>query len=163
MPTLNTTAQLLSHWCAQQQQTLFSTPCQILAYPLRVEASHREFYRLQDALSDRSWIAMSSPPTLENNEQFVALAKLFHGLGTPKLLAADQVNGFSSWRIWAQSIYPMLICGLAPTRPRSRTFSILHSMRLSLCSSLLTLRYPPTQKLGSSWNLTSAPSGLRGA
>ena len=37
---------------------------------------------------------MSSPPTLENNEQFVALAKLFHGLGTPKLLAADQVNGF---------------------------------------------------------------------
>ena len=64
------------------------------AYPLRVEASHREFYRLQDALSDRSWVAMSSPPILENNEQFVALAKLFYGLGTPKLLAADQVNGF---------------------------------------------------------------------
>lgn len=94
MPTLNTTAQLLSHWCAQQLQALFSAPCQILAYPLRVEASHREFYRLQDALSDRSWVAMSSPPTLENNEQFVALAKLFYGLGTPKLLAADQVNGF---------------------------------------------------------------------
>ena len=94
MPTLNTTAQLLSHWCSQQLQTLFSAPCQILAYPLRVEASHREFYRLQDALSDRSWVAMSSPPTLENNEQFVALAKLFHGLGTPKVLAADQVIGF---------------------------------------------------------------------
>ena len=37
---------------------------------------------------------MSSAPTFENNEQFVAWAKLFHGLGTPKLLAADQVNGF---------------------------------------------------------------------
>ena len=37
---------------------------------------------------------MSSPPSLENNEQFVALAELFHGLGTPKVLAADQVNGF---------------------------------------------------------------------
>ena len=94
MPVLNTTAQLLSHWCSQQLQTLFSAPCQILAYPLRVEASHREFYRLQDALSDRSWVAMSSPPSLENNEQFAALAELFHGLGTPKVLAADQVNGF---------------------------------------------------------------------
>lgn len=94
MPTLNTTAQLLSHWCAQQLQTLFSTPCQIMPHPLRVEASHREFYRLEDAISGRSWVAMSSPPTLENNQQFVALAELFHGLGTPKLLAADQINGF---------------------------------------------------------------------
>ena len=94
MPALNTTAQSLSHWCSQQLQTLFSAPCQVLAHPLRVEASHREFYRLQDALSDRSWVAMSSPPSLENNEQFVALAELFHGLGTPKVLAADQVTGF---------------------------------------------------------------------
>ena len=37
---------------------------------------------------------MASPPELENNEQFVALAKLFYGFGTPRLLAADDGNGF---------------------------------------------------------------------
>mgnify|MGYP001967932575 FL=1 len=37
---------------------------------------------------------MSSPPELENNAQFVVLAELFHGLGTPRLLAGDHDHGF---------------------------------------------------------------------
>ena len=37
---------------------------------------------------------MARPPELENNAQFVALAKLFHDFGTPQLLAADEDNGF---------------------------------------------------------------------
>jgi hypothetical protein len=62
--------------------------------PLAVEASHRRFYRLHGA--DGSLVAMSSPPALENNAQFVALARLFarHGIGVPELVAADVTRGF---------------------------------------------------------------------
>lgn len=81
-------------WCDQQLIMLSSTPCQIVLQPMRVEASHRAFYRVKDISTSRSWVAMASPPELENNAQFVALAKLFHGFGTPQLLAADDDNGF---------------------------------------------------------------------
>ena len=61
---------------------------------LRVEASHRQFYRLSERTSAHSWVAMWSPPELENNEQFVALAETFAGMGTPALLAANLSRGF---------------------------------------------------------------------
>jgi aminoglycoside/choline kinase family phosphotransferase len=63
--------------------------------PLPVEASHRRFYRLRlDA--DVSFVVMSSPPELENNDQFVTLAEVFaeHGVGVPVLLASDPAAGF---------------------------------------------------------------------
>lgn len=61
---------------------------------LAVEASHRRFYRLR--LRDgRTLVAMSSPPDLENNGQFVALAALLqaNGIGVPELLVSDQARG----------------------------------------------------------------------
>lgn len=94
MSSLKPTASLLSNWCAQQLHTLSLSPSQIVLHPLRVEASHRAFYRIEDTATNRSWVAMSSPPDLENNAQFAALAELFHGLGTPQLLAGDEDNGF---------------------------------------------------------------------
>lgn len=62
--------------------------------PLAVEASHRRFYRLH--VIDGSLVAMHSPPALENNAQFVTLARLFarYGIGVPELLAADLEQGF---------------------------------------------------------------------
>jgi N-acetylmuramate 1-kinase len=69
--------------------------------PLRVEASRRRFYRAswQPEASDApaaSYVVMSSPPALENNSQFVALAGLFadHGIGVPKLWSMDETAGF---------------------------------------------------------------------
>jgi hypothetical protein len=65
--------------------------------PLRVEASHRRFFRMtwQAGGREGSFVAMSSPPERENNGQFLALAELFarHRIGVPKLLAADEARG----------------------------------------------------------------------
>ncbi len=62
---------------------------------LRVEASQRRFYRLSDH-QGHSWIAMASPPALENNEQFLALGRLFqaHRLPVPTILEADLALGY---------------------------------------------------------------------
>jgi N-acetylmuramate 1-kinase len=71
--------------------------------PLRVEASQRRFYRVRwaTAASPRqspapSYVVMNSPPSVENNDQFVALARLFaeHGIGVPRLWSADSAAGF---------------------------------------------------------------------
>ena len=94
MSSLKPTAQSLRDWCARQLHTLSPASDHIALQPLRVEASHRAFYRLEDTSTDSSWVAMSSPPELENNAQFAALAELFHGLGTPRLLAGDHDHGF---------------------------------------------------------------------
>ncbi len=61
--------------------------------PLRVEASHRCFYRLQT--SSRTVVLMDSPPHLERNEQFTALGTVFHDAGIPvaKILSAAQTEG----------------------------------------------------------------------
>lgn len=65
-------------------------------HPLRVEASHRRFYRLEPPTPGSSYVVMSSPPALENNRQFAILAELFrrHHVGVPKLLAEDQRRGY---------------------------------------------------------------------
>ncbi|MDZ7668802.1 MAG: phosphotransferase [Gammaproteobacteria bacterium] len=62
--------------------------------PLAVEASHRRFYRVRG--TGASHVVMASPPDLENNDQFVTLARLFaaHGIGVPRLLAEDAGRGF---------------------------------------------------------------------
>ena len=59
-------------WCAQMTNT--ASP---RIQPLAVEASHRRFYRVHASEQDTSsWVAMNSPPTLEQNDQFVALAEI---------------------------------------------------------------------------------------
>ena len=65
--------------------------------PLQVEASHRRFYRIRTSDdAGPSAVAMSSPPALENNAQFEALAKTFarFGVGVPKILASDGEAGW---------------------------------------------------------------------
>jgi hypothetical protein len=81
----------LRAWAEQRVGAVVSTA-------LPVEASHRLFYRLRPARGgqSRSWVVMSSPPELENNAQFVALAELFaaHGVGVPRLHAVDAARGW---------------------------------------------------------------------
>ena len=62
--------------------------------PLIVEASHRSFYRLITD-SRHSLILMISPPELEANDRFLALASVFleHGLPTPEVAAFDRDQG----------------------------------------------------------------------
>jgi aminoglycoside/choline kinase family phosphotransferase len=76
-------------WCREV------TGVKISLLPLRVEASHRVFYRATGS-SPVSWVAMSSPPKLENNDQFLALAELFHtnGLGVPQIIHKDLALGY---------------------------------------------------------------------
>jgi hypothetical protein len=77
-----------SAWCEQQLSALGETLVDTEA--LRVEASHRSFYRLHG--KKQSFVLMQSPPELERNEQFVTLARLFHGHGirVPEILAIDK-------------------------------------------------------------------------
>ncbi len=76
-------------WCRE----VTGAPVSLLS--LRVEASHRVFYRTSGH-GDESWVAMSSPPELENNDQFLALDELFHanGLGVPKIMHKDLALGY---------------------------------------------------------------------
>ena len=62
--------------------------------PLRVEASHRSFYRLRT--QRRTVVLMVSPPALERNEQFITLARLFHdqGLPVPEIIAENISQGW---------------------------------------------------------------------
>jgi len=61
--------------------------------PLRVEASHRCFYRIHTAA--RTLVLMDSPPKLERNDQFARLGAVFHSQGVPvaKILAQDNARG----------------------------------------------------------------------
>lgn len=61
---------------------------------LRVEASHRSFYRI--VTSKRSLVLMASPPNLEQNAQFLALAQVFRkqGLPVPEVLAQENEFGW---------------------------------------------------------------------
>jgi len=69
--------------------------------PLRVEASHRRFYRIFPATTvaaeaPASLVLMDSPPTLENNPQFLRLADIFarHGVGVPRILDHEASSGW---------------------------------------------------------------------
>lgn len=66
------------------------------AEPLQVEASHRHFYRLVTNQTNTTFVCMQSPPALENNAQFTALAGLFgkHALPVPQILACDTARGY---------------------------------------------------------------------
>lgn len=102
MPTEKNTENGLADWCLEQIRRLESEPpskralnnTNISLEALRVEASHRHFYRVRSNGSSRSWVAMWSPPTLENNQQFAVLAQVFRAIGTPQLLASDFERGF---------------------------------------------------------------------
>lgn len=64
---------------------------------LPAEASHRRFYRAGAAGGPaRSFILMTSPPALEQNAQFLRLARLFRsrGVGVPEVYAVDESAGW---------------------------------------------------------------------
>jgi len=73
---------------------------------LRVEASHRRFYRvIPDPAATAgagsrgapsSLVVMDSPPDLENNTQFLSLARVFarYGVGVPRVYAHEPVAGW---------------------------------------------------------------------
>jgi aminoglycoside/choline kinase family phosphotransferase len=85
----------LRQWTETQTYRLLAPSSPPSWQALAVEASNRRFYRLR--LPDgQSLVVMSSPPALENNAQFTALATLFrdHGIGVPELLAIDPARGF---------------------------------------------------------------------
>ena len=87
-------------WTEDQLRRLSGAGAVAHWQPLRVEASHRRFYRISwrgaDHASATTFVAMSSPPERENNRQFVTLVRLFagHGIGVPRLLAADEELGY---------------------------------------------------------------------
>lgn len=56
--------------------------------PLRVEASHRSFYRLRDG--EHTWVFMNSPPELERNDAFVSLAGVFAAHAVPVPIIIDR-------------------------------------------------------------------------
>lgn len=79
-------------WC---EQTLARLPNLQGSFPtiapLKVEASHRRFYRLHSPPQDASYVLMVSPPELEQNEQFVTVQSVFaaNQVPVPTLIAHD--------------------------------------------------------------------------
>ena len=61
---------------------------------LLAEASHRKFYRLYTETN--SLVFMVSPPSLENNNQFIKLSKLFlsFDLPVPQILYFEAEQGY---------------------------------------------------------------------
>ena len=61
---------------------------------LAADASFRTYYRIQQ--DNQSWVLMDAPPTKENTQKFVAIAKYLRGIGvnSPKIFAEDTKNGF---------------------------------------------------------------------
>ena len=102
MPTEKNTQNALADWCLEQitllepetRSTRSRDDTKVSLKALRVEASHRHFYRVRGDASNRSWVAMWSPPALENNPQFVVLAQVFQAVGAPQLVASDFERGF---------------------------------------------------------------------
>ena len=80
------------NWVTRQLQANGSHLDRIDA--LRVEASNRCFYRINTDTA--KLVLMTSPPALERNEQFVALAELFaaHALPVPKVVASNFEEGW---------------------------------------------------------------------
>lgn len=58
------------------------------------DASFRRYFRLKQA--EKSFIAVDSPPTKEDNQSFVSIAKHWHqvGIAVPEILALDETCGF---------------------------------------------------------------------
>ncbi len=79
-------------WCKTALQ--FAEDEQPAVTALRVEASHRSFYRVH-AKAD-THVFMHSPPELENNAQFLQLASLFHQhhIPVPEVVAVDLAKGY---------------------------------------------------------------------
>lgn len=88
----------LRRWTADTLQRLEGDGAAAGWEPIRVEASHRRFRRVtwRRAGAETTFVVMASPPALENNVQFEILAELFaaHGIGVPRVLAADHAAGF---------------------------------------------------------------------
>ena len=78
-------------WCEEQFATLLQAPPTVT--PLKVEASHRLFFRIEDGRD--AYVLMLSPPALEQNEQFVTMQMVFnqHNVPVPDLLAYDYPLG----------------------------------------------------------------------
>ncbi len=82
----------LRQWLSQKTLTITGDIRSLEALP--AEASHRQFSRIESTKG--SFVAMSSPPHLENNEQFERLSKCFRsaGVNVPEILACDRADGF---------------------------------------------------------------------
>ena len=61
---------------------------------LAADASFRTYYRIQQ--DNKSWVLMDAPPTKENTQKFVAIAKYLRGIGinAPQIFGQDEKNGF---------------------------------------------------------------------
>ena len=76
MKPIEENSELLS-WCRETLSDDFNTQM------LPLEASNREFSRLQRKSDGHSVILMVSPPELENNRQFVHLSQVFSRANIP--------------------------------------------------------------------------------
>ncbi len=82
--------QQLSLWVALALKRL---PESIQLQPIASDAGFRRYYRFS---SPSEWLAVDAPPETEDSRQFVELARYLseHQVHTPKILAADESQGF---------------------------------------------------------------------
>ncbi|GGY80738.1 phosphotransferase [Cellvibrio zantedeschiae] len=89
-PTPQEREQQLSLWVAQ---ALKCAPESIQLKSIASDAGFRRYFRFQ---TPSQWLAVDAPPQTEDSRQFVALARYLseHKVHTPKILAADDAQGF---------------------------------------------------------------------
>lgn len=80
----------LAHWVAAQISS--KTPT-ITLTPIASDAGFRRYFRFE---TPSTWLAVDAPPQTEDSRQFVSLARYLsqHAINTPKVFAADEVQGF---------------------------------------------------------------------
>lgn len=69
------------------------TPNSVQLNAIASDGSFRRYFRFAEP---SHWLAVDAPPQTEDSRQFVALARYLsqHGVGTPRILAADETQGF---------------------------------------------------------------------
>lgn len=73
------------------------------------DASFRRYFRLQQA--GKSFIAVDSPPTKEDNQSFISIAKQWHqvGIAVPEILALDETCGFMLLEDLGDGLFSMVL------------------------------------------------------
>ncbi|XOV84221.1 MAG: aminoglycoside phosphotransferase family protein [bacterium] len=83
-----------STWCRNALKLTAGQPLGLTA--LRVEASHRSFFRVDAPNQATTLVLMLSPPALEQNDQFLRLARVFgaQNLPVPEVLSSNLAQGY---------------------------------------------------------------------
>lgn len=132
--------QQLSQFVAQ---TLNLKPESILLKPIASDAGFRRYFRFS---APSQWLAVDAPPQTEDSRQFIELARYLseHQVHTPKILAADETQGFLLVEDFGDELLHRHLTLTSAAQRYRQTFSSLLSLQACPDQPVLIPRYDRT-------------------